>query len=275
MKKIFNTTILIFVSFLIFGQNSKVVVNGMIKRPPASVEKNYKKGTRAIKSNNYKEGISYLTLSIDEFPTADAYFDRAAAYYNLGDTCSFCNDLAKASKLNDFDALNLFNEKCLYTITGMIVPDSIQLRYPDVKSIEIVHTKCSSDSLIKYIHEYNGEPSISQVITETDYSPVFTIVEEMPAFIGGEKARNRFLAENIRYPKEAINLRIQGTVYVSFIINSDGTVTDVRILRGIGGGCDEEAERVVKMMPNWIPGRQNGKPVRVLFNMPLQYTLVK
>ncbi|MEI6747602.1 MAG: energy transducer TonB, partial [Bacteroidota bacterium] len=66
---------------------------------------------------------------------------------------------------------------------------------------------------------------------------------------------------------------IQGTVYVSFVVDSKGKVTDVRVLRGIGGGCDEEALRVVRMMPSWRPGKQNGQSVRVQFNMPIRFTL--
>jgi len=102
---------------------------------------------------------------------------------------------------------------------------------------------------------------------------VFTIVEEMPSFPGGESERNTFLAKNIVYPQQATENGIQGTVYVSFVVDSKGNVTDVKVLRGIGGGCDEEALRVVKMMPQWHPGKQNGKQVRVLFNMPIYFKL--
>ncbi len=102
---------------------------------------------------------------------------------------------------------------------------------------------------------------------------VFTIVEEMPSYPGGEAERNKFLADNIVYPQQATENGIQGTVYVSFVVDSKGNVTDVKILRGIGGGCDEEALRVVKMMPKWHPGKQNGKQVRVLFNMPIYFKL--
>lgn len=66
---------------------------------------------------------------------------------------------------------------------------------------------------------------------------------------------------------------IQGTVYVTFVVERNGNVTDVRVLRGIGGGCDEEAVRVIKAMPKWNPGKQRGKPVRVQFNMPIKFTL--
>lgn len=112
-----------------------------------------------------------------------------------------------------------------------------------------------------------------EVIEVEEAKPVFTIVEEMPSFPGGEAERNKFLATNIVYPQQATENGIQGTVYVSFVVDSKGNVTDVKVLRGIGGGCDEEAVRVVKMMPQWHPGKQNGKNVRVLFNMPIYFKL--
>ena len=108
---------------------------------------------------------------------------------------------------------------------------------------------------------------------EDESTAIFTVVEEMPSFPGGEAERNKFLAENIVYPYQASENGIQGIVYTSFIVNSDGEIADVKILRGIGGGCDEEALRVVKLMPRWKPGRQNGKTVRTLFNMPVYFKL--
>jgi len=108
---------------------------------------------------------------------------------------------------------------------------------------------------------------------QEESKPVYTIVEEMPQYPGGEAERNKFLAVNIVYPQQATENGIQGTVYVSFVVDSKGNITDVKVLRGIGGGCDEEALRVVKMMPHWSPGKQNGKPVRVLFNMPIYFKL--
>ena len=112
-----------------------------------------------------------------------------------------------------------------------------------------------------------------EVIEVEEKKPIFTIVEEMPSFPGGDEPRVKFLRDNIVYPQMAKENNIQGTVYVSFVVDSKGKVTDVRLLRGIGGGCDEEALRVVKLMPPWNPGKQNGKSVRVQFNMPIRFTL--
>jgi periplasmic protein TonB len=108
---------------------------------------------------------------------------------------------------------------------------------------------------------------------EIEEDVIFTVVEDQPSFPGGEEARIRFLQENLRYPQMAREAGIQGTVFVTFVVERDGSVTDVRVLRGIGGGCDEEAVRVVRNMPRWQPGRQRGQPVRVQFNMPIRFVL--
>ncbi|MBL4624422.1 MAG: energy transducer TonB [Flavobacteriales bacterium] len=102
---------------------------------------------------------------------------------------------------------------------------------------------------------------------------IFTVVEQMPEYPGGQDEMMIFLGENIKYPDAAKDAGIQGTVYVKFILYEDGSIKDVKVMRGIGGGCDEEAIRVVKMMPNWKPGRQRGENVRVSFILPIRFTL--
>jgi len=111
-----------------------------------------------------------------------------------------------------------------------------------------------------------------EVIGETK-EQIFTIVEKMPEFPGGEDAMNSFLANNIRYPQTAKELGIQGTVYVQFIVDTYGNISNVELLRGIGGGCDDEAIRVVKKMPRWNPGKQGGRPVKVQFRLPIRFKL--
>jgi TonB family protein len=101
----------------------------------------------------------------------------------------------------------------------------------------------------------------------------FTLVEEMPQFPGGDSKRFNFFSQNLQYPLLAVENGIEGTVYVSFVVRTDGEITDVKVLRGIGGGCDEEALRVISTMPRWIPGKQNGKNVDVLFNLPICFRL--
>ena len=98
-------------------------------------------------------------------------------------------------------------------------------------------------------------------------------VPEMPSFPGGLSEMHNYLVNNINYPGEAREISIQGTVYLSFIVEPDGSISNITILRGIGGGCEEEALRVVKSMPKWVPGKQNGHPVRVMLTLPVKFSL--
>ena len=98
-------------------------------------------------------------------------------------------------------------------------------------------------------------------------------VQKPPAFPGGEKDLLKYLAENIKYPPIARETNIQGTVALTFVIGKDGKVSDIRIVREIGGGCGKEALRVVQSMPNWIPGENNGHPVKVRFTLPVKFRL--
>jgi periplasmic protein TonB len=110
-------------------------------------------------------------------------------------------------------------------------------------------------------------------VIEPTPKETFIIVEEMPEFPGGEKGRLKYLSENVAYPRIAIETGIQGPVYVGFVVDESGKVVEPELWRGIGGGCDEEAMRVVQNMPKWKPGRQNGKEVRVKFSMAINFTL--
>ncbi len=108
---------------------------------------------------------------------------------------------------------------------------------------------------------------------DVEEQQIFQVVENMPEFPGGRGALMKYLATNIKYPPYAKEAGIQGRVFINFVVERDGSITAVKVLRGIGGGCDEEAVRVVKNMPKWQPGMQRGKPVRVSFNLPVKFTL--
>ena len=132
--------------------------------------------------------------------------------------------------------------------------------------------------------EINVETTQEEVIQEY-YTPVeveeeevveqevFTIVEQMPSFPGGDEKMYKYLGNNIKYPQVARETGIQGRVFVNFVVEPDGSVSNVKVLRGIGGGCDEEAMRVVKAMPKWTPGKQRGKAVRVSYTLPVVFKL--
>ncbi len=102
---------------------------------------------------------------------------------------------------------------------------------------------------------------------------IFTNPQIMPEFPGGLSAMMHYFATHINYPEEAKEANIQGVVYVNFVVEPDGSISHVKVLRGIGGGCDEESVRVVKNMPHWKPGIQAGRPVSVSFTIPVKFTL--
>ena len=109
--------------------------------------------------------------------------------------------------------------------------------------------------------------------TETQEEEVYSIVETMPSFPGGQTALNAYIQENLKYPQSALEDGIQGRVYVNFVVEKDGSISNVKVNRGIGGGCDEEAVRVVKAMPRWVPGVQRDQTVRVSYMMPIVFKL--
>jgi len=120
--------------------------------------------------------------------------------------------------------------------------------------------------------ETKDEISKGQIIND-EGSNIFTVVEQMPEFSGGKNAMFKFISKNIKYPEEAIKQEISGRVFVTFVVEADGEITNIELLRGIGGGCDEEAMRVISIMPKWKSGYQRGVSVRVRFNLPIKFVL--
>jgi periplasmic protein TonB len=115
-------------------------------------------------------------------------------------------------------------------------------------------------------------------IVETKAAPkvdenVYDFVEKQPSFPGGEAELQAYLSKNIKYPQFAQESSIQGRVYVQFVVERDGSITDVKTVKDIGGGCGKEAERVVRSMPKWSAGEQNGRAVRVKFTVPVLFKL--
>ena len=108
------------------------------------------------------------------------------------------------------------------------------------------------------------------VVEETK---IFTVVEQMPMYPGGNAALMGYLRDNIKYPTVAAENGVQGRVVVGFVVERDGSITDVNILRGVDPSLDREAMRVVKSMPRWNPGKQNGSAVRVKYQVPVSFRL--
>jgi periplasmic protein TonB len=145
-----------------------------------------------------------------------------------------------------------------------IVDDDMEI----IDELDIEDTEVTKDMII----------DVAPVVTqkrevEADEQEVFFIVEDMPEFPGGELALRQFIANSIKYPVIAQENGIQGRVYVQFVVDADGSVSDPRIARGVDPSLDKEALRVVSLLPKWKPGRQRGKPVRVSYTVPINFQL--
>ena len=143
------------------------------------------------------------------------------------------------------------------------VPDEVEIEEIEVN----FDVDVKEETVIKEVVIAEAPP------VEEKADQIFDVVETMPTPPGGMEGWNKYLSNNLKYPTQARRMGIEGTVYVVFVVNTDGSIQDVEILRGIGGGCDEEAMRVVQAAPKWEPGKQRGKPVRVKMRLPIRFKL--
>lgn len=145
-----------------------------------------------------------------------------------------------------------------------VIDDKIEVQ----ETFEINEGDADDEIQIQDIKPVENEPE-----EEPEEQQTFLIVEDMPEFPGGDVALRKFIAENVRYPEVAKENDIQGTVYVRFVVDKDGSVTNVELLRGVDPLLDKEAIRVVQSLPKWKPGRQRGKAVKVSHSVPIKFAL--
>lgn len=144
---------------------------------------------------------------------------------------------------------------------------------------ELLNTKTAIGALdVKGNDDKDGEVlKLKETVAQPEPKPepekIFEVVEQMPSFPGGDKALMDFLQNNVKYPVVAQENGVQGRVVISFVVEKDGSITDVRVVRSVDPSLDKEAARVVKSMPRWIPGKQNGAAVRVKYNVPVSFRL--
>ena len=136
----------------------------------------------------------------------------------------------------------------------------------------IKNTICS---LLVFISFYSYSQTENSNYDSLKQKQIYTYAEEMPEFPGGETEMYKFIIKKLEYPSEAINNKIEGIVYLKFTILEDGTVSDIQVVskKILGYGLEEAAIAVIKKMPKWRPGKQNGKPIPVYFNLPIRFRI--
>jgi protein TonB len=152
--------------------------------------------------------------------------------------------------------------KFLLTNTLIISDDPGIIDEPEIEPSE-AYTGMLIDALPSLPPDENPDEDVD----------IFEVVEQKPEFPGGEQVLLRWIAKNIKYPSIAIENEIQGIVFVNFVVDRDGGISNARVLRSVDPLLDEEALRVVKLLPKWEPGKQRGKPVRVSYTIPIHFRL--
>lgn len=139
-----------------------------------------------------------------------------------------------------------------------------------IEGIEIdLDIEMTEEAVVEDVAEFivEGKPE------EEAVDEIFSVVEIMPTFPGGNSEFYEYVSKNLKYPRKALKAQVEGKVIVEFVVEEDGDISDIEILKGIGYDCDEEAVRVLKSSPNWIPGKQQGKKVKVKVMVPLNFSI--
>jgi protein TonB len=165
-------------------------------------------------------------------------------------------------------------------ITEMPPPPPPVIQQPEI--VEVPDEEEIEEELVNLDTEITPETVVAPpappapttaVAEEEETNEIFQVVENQPAPVGGYEAFYKYIGKNIKYPDQARRMGVEGKVFVQFVVDKDGSITDVQVLKGIGSGCDEEAIRVVKSAPKWTPGKQRGRPVRVRMSVPIAFKL--
>jgi protein TonB len=147
-------------------------------------------------------------------------------------------------------------------------PQTIEVIEDDseVEEAEIENTEIDKETVVEFQEQV-------EVVEQTKEPEIFMVVEDPPAFPGGEAAMMKYISDNLEYPPMARENNIQGRVVIQFVVDENGKIIDARVVKGIGWGCDEAALKVVNSMPRWKPGKQRNKAVRVRYVLPIRFVL--
>ncbi len=205
------------------------------------------RGVELIKEAKYEEANKFFSEEIKKDEAdKDAYLNRGNALWEMNNEEDACRDWSYLLALGDTAAFKLLDAKCHGTM--VIEGDTLHAAQ--------YHKMFAADNK-KLSHNSNA----------------LSVVDEMPEFPGGTSALMEYLEKNLKYPEEAKKKKIEGRVYVNFIISRKGKILLPYVTRGIDKKCNDEALRVIRTMPLWKPGKQKGKPMLVRYNLPVSFAL--
>tara|TARA_B100001059_G_scaffold218898_1_gene239496 strand:- start:397 stop:1170 length:774 start_codon:yes stop_codon:yes gene_type:complete len=214
--------------------------------------------TKVIDNENNNERI-YLSIKVIG-STANAFIKGVKVLLDNGEKLSFPEAKIDSRVTDNAE----FEYSCFIEISKQEIELLTENLITDVR-LYVYDKKISSSSMYKGFLN-----CVKNNIGEEEF---FMTVEEMPEFPGGDLGLMKYIENNINYPKIAKKYNITGKVYISFIVDKTGSVTNVKVVRGVDKNIDAEAVRVIKSLPKYKPGKQRGKPARVMFTIPINFTL--
>ncbi len=182
--------------------------------------------------------------------------------------------ILSSATVNNSKTINFVNKKVEQVFLEPASVNTVDSAFDDKKPEDVVITTTSKKVPEKPLL-VREDPPVLKDTTPVSKGPVFTSVERVPEFPGGIGAFSKYLGKNVRYPAKMRDEGVQGRVIISFIVERDGELSDVRVVRGVADEIDKEALRVVLASPKWIPGTQNGKTVRVAYSVPINFALTE
>ena len=270
MKKLLFLLCVFFLTVNLSAQNNRY--NSLMKM----AKKSYIK-------KEYKNAESYYFSALEYYPSSEIYEQLSRISFYLGDTCEFCSRAFDAIGFRNKEIIENYTKFCKDTIR---YADSLDCHFFCEKSRDCQKNYYQNfyiknkDSIITSF--YIIDPNYNVIMNPYEKFPslnnslknfVFCKTDTYPKFGYEEKDLLLYLHNNLIYPTFAKETGAQGTVFITFIVDENGNVQNVKIVRGIEKSLDEEALRVVKSMPKWIPGKYNSHPVKVQFNLPIRFTL--
>jgi TonB family protein len=249
----------------------------------------YQKGIKYSKQNNFVAAENMFLRSIESYPGSESYYELAKLY-KANNKCSYCKYLELSIIYGNYDVMDNYYSSCQICDTTIFKNNQYNSKINREYSC-LITNDCNNEKIRTYIIEEDknikysfltidskGEienviPNTFPDIDENNKNFVFNKPDELPEYIGGDEARIQFLEENMKYPKISKEIGKMGIVMLTFIIDETGNIQYPRVKISADKYLDEEALRVIKLMPKWKPGKVKGKNVKVIFNMPVRFTL--
>lgn len=228
-------------------------------------------GIRFMQMGNIEKADSLFSSALRVYPNVDAYFNKGLTRLNLKDQCGFCENMYKAAFYEDIEADSLYKKYCI-TITKML-----KSRYDSLvpflagKVYEIIEKdRCGIHDKIDFYDEKDSLLASLQVLEGRYFYSGLSYKARYP---GGQEILDSFISNNLVYPQQAYDEKIQGKVYASFVIDEVGKVKDARIVSGVHPLLDQAALDVIRQIPKWYPATNKGKPVREIVTLNVSFSL--